>query len=301
MLVGTVARADPQAADRAADEATAFAKQGQFAAAALKFREAYRGDPRPDLMCNVGVAYYKAKDLPRAQRYLEQCVQIGAAVDRTFIETVKQALASLDASLRAGEFTPVSFLIEPNQAAIAAVGNEPFDEPILGSRVVWFPWGAFSVVIHAEGFVDQTLAIDARSHDAITKPVTLVRAPLVVPPHEQPPPQVTVQRRPARSSSLTKPITATVIAGVTGATALAFYGFARIRAGEANTASDAGNKPTYEDAARAARRWQGFSVGAAVLSAASAGTAVYFWLRVTRHVDIEPTAGGAAVSFGGHF
>ena len=305
VLVGSVARADPQTADRAADEAAALAKQGQFGTAAQKFREAYRADPRPDLMCNVGVAYYKAQDLPRAQRYLEQCVQIGAAVDKAFIEAVKQALASLDASLHAGDFTPVSFLIEPNQASIAAVGNEPFDEPILGSRVVWFPRGAFSVVIHAEGYVDQTIAVEARSRDPITKPVTLVRAPVVVQTHEPPPttptPPYVPLRQPPRPRPYAKPIAATVLAGVAGASALAFFGFARIRANDANTASDANQQMAYDDAAHAARTWQAFAIGTAAVAAVSAGAAIYFWLHATRHVDIEPTGGGAALSFSGRF
>lgn len=302
VLVGNLAHADPQAADRAADAAAALATQGQFAAAAQRFREAYRADPRPDLMCNVGVAYYKAQDLPRAQRYLEQCVQIGAAVDPAFIASVKQALTSLDASLHAGEFTPVSFLIEPNQASIRAVGNEPFDEPILGSRVVWFPRGTFSVVIHAEGYVDQTIAIDARTRDPITRPVTLERAPVVVqrvePPPPPPPPVIP---RAAPSRSLARPIAATVIAGVAGASALAFYGIARVRADDANRAADAGNSGDYNTAAHAAHIWQGVAIAGAVVAVAGAGVATYFWLDARHRVTVEPTSGGGAVTFAGRF
>lgn len=292
VIVGNIAHADPQAADRTADEANALAKQNQFAAAALKFREAFRADPRPELMCNVGVAYYKAKDLPRAQRYLEQCVQIGASVDAGFIGAVKQVLTSLDASLHGGAFTPVSFLIEPSQASITAVGNQPFDEPILGSRVVWFPRGTFTVVIHAEGYIDQTLAIDAEANDPITRSITLVRAPAVVAPGlPAPPPTPNPRATPSRA----KPIVATALAGVTAGAALACYGIARIHASDANRATKLGD---YDDNVHAAHTWQNVAIGSAVLAGVSALAATYLW---TRHVDLEPTARGATVSLRGTF
>ena len=285
-FAGGVAAADPTTADRAADEAAALAAKGDFAGAAKRFRDAYRADPRPELMCNVGVSYYKAKDLPRAQRYLEQCVQIGASVDVNFISAVRQVLVSVDAALHAGELTPVSFLLQPAGSSITAVGNEPFDEPILGSRVVWFPWGKYSVVIHAEGYADQTVEIDAHDHEPVTKSIQLVAAPTL------PLLPIIIQ---ASSRSRVKPIAATVAAGVLGAGALAFYGFARLHATDANQAQ---SRPVYDDAVHSAHVWQGLSIGTLVLAAASGAAAVYLW---THHVDIEPTAHGAQVSLAGRF
>jgi len=60
------ATADPATAEQRAAEAKDRATHGDLPGAAAKFREAYAADPRPDLICNVGIAYYKAKDLPRA-------------------------------------------------------------------------------------------------------------------------------------------------------------------------------------------------------------------------------------------
>ena len=301
LLVGEAAHADPKTADRLADDAAALAKLGEFDRAAAKFREAYRADPRPDLMCNVGVVYYRARDLPRAQRYLEQCVQLGASIDKAYLATVVQALASVDAALRAGDFTPVSFLIEPNQASLTAIGGAPFDEPILGSRVVWFPYGAYTIVVHAEGFVDRSIAIEARTREPMTRPVTLVRAPDIVvqrqpPPHRDAPPPL------PPSPSYTKPIIATAVAGVTAAASLVSYGLARRRASDANRASDAMLEPDYDDARRAAHAWQVVSIATLAVAAISGAAATYLWVDATRHVDIEPTAGGGAtVTFGGRF
>jgi tetratricopeptide (TPR) repeat protein len=285
-----LAHADPQAADRAADEATSLADKGQFAPAAMKFREAYRADPRPELMCNVGVAYYKAKDLTRAQRYLEQCVQIGASADAAFIANVKQVLQTLDASLHAGEFTPVSFLIEPENATIAAVGNEPFDEPILGSRVVWFPYGAWTVTIHAEGFADQKLAIDAHAHDTISKSVRL--APAVAAP---PPAPIIVTKTPVPAHSHAAPIAASVITGVIGAASLAFIGISRLQASNANTAM---LYPDYQSKADSAKTWQKVAIGTAIAAGIGAGVSAYLWVHALR-VDVEPH--GATVAIGGSF
>ncbi len=291
-LAAGLAHADSKTAETAAADGDALAEKGQFAAAAAKFREAYRAEPRPELMCNVGVAYYKAEDLPRAQRYLEQCVQVGMSVDPAFISTVKQVLASLDTSLRAGNFTPVDFLIEPTLATIAAVGNEPFDEPIVGGRRVWFPYGSFSVVIHAEGFADQTIPIAAAGHEAIGKTITLERAKPVVPPAPAPPPR----------PSYAVPIVSAVVGGVSGGAAVGFYFIALKRTDTANGLTNAATADSYNAARDSAHAWQYAAIGAGVIGVVAASYAIYSWLHV-RHaaVAIEPSPNGAALSITGSF
>ncbi|HEX5061818.1 MAG TPA: hypothetical protein VFV99_20765, partial [Kofleriaceae bacterium] len=143
--------ADGGAADRAAAEAQTRAANSDFIGAAAKYREAFKAEPRPDLMCNVGVAYYKAKDLPRAQRYLDQCLSIGTSLDRAFIDNVKKVLAAVETKLAAGNFTPVDLLVQPPAATTNVEGGVPFDEPLLGSRRVWFPFGKYKLTVHAEG------------------------------------------------------------------------------------------------------------------------------------------------------
>src|SRR5206468_1041854 len=59
-LAGGGAAADPAAADRAAAEADALARDGRFAEAAARFRAAWDADrQRPQLFCNIGISYYK--------------------------------------------------------------------------------------------------------------------------------------------------------------------------------------------------------------------------------------------------
>ncbi len=177
-VLAVQADADPGAADQATADAQARAAKGDYIGAAAKYREAFGAEPRPELLCNVGVAYYKAKDLPRAQRYLEQCISIGTSLDAGFITNVKKVLAAVDAMLAKGSFTPVDLLVQPPSATTSVEGGVPFDEPILGSRRVWFPYGTYHVVVHAEGHVDRTLEIEAKDHAAVPMRVALERAPV---------------------------------------------------------------------------------------------------------------------------
>src|SRR5215470_17873339 len=94
-LIAVDARADPRTADQAAAEADARARAKDYLGAAAKFREAYAADPRPDLICNVGVAYHKAQELPRAQLFLSRCLERGSALDSAFIDVVRATLARL--------------------------------------------------------------------------------------------------------------------------------------------------------------------------------------------------------------
>src|SRR5439155_1719800 len=117
VCVAAVARtaADPAAADHAAAEAAAAAARKDFAGAAAKFREAYAADPRPQLMCNVGVAYFKAgkAELPRAHRYLEQCLQGGQSLDAKFLANAAQVDKAVTDQLAAGDFAPVDVVVQP--------------------------------------------------------------------------------------------------------------------------------------------------------------------------------------------
>ena len=98
-LCAARASADPAVADKLAAEAATKADHSDFPNAATKYREAYAADPRPDFMCNVGIAYYKAKDLTRAERYLEQCEQIGKALDAKFLDSVAKVHKAVNLSL----------------------------------------------------------------------------------------------------------------------------------------------------------------------------------------------------------
>src|SRR6185436_20471106 len=155
LVAAATARADPQVADRAAAEADALARAKDFRGAAAKFREAYAADPRPDFMCNIGVAYHKAQELPRAQLFLSRCLERGSALDGKFIDVVRATLARLEVTLKAGNYTPVDVVVEPRFATVAIDAFAP-DETFDGGRTVWLSFGAYQVTARAEGYRAQT-------------------------------------------------------------------------------------------------------------------------------------------------
>src|SRR4029078_3092935 len=79
-------------ADALQAEAEALATAGKYVDAAAKYREAYAIDSRADLLCNVGVAYYKADDRPRADLYLGQCLTQSGSLDAGFAAQVRTVL-----------------------------------------------------------------------------------------------------------------------------------------------------------------------------------------------------------------
>ena len=285
----TAAVADPKTADRLADEAAALAKAGDHAGAARRFRDAYRTDPRAALLCNVGVSYYKAKDLPRADLYLEQCVQVGASIPAGFLAAVRDALRTIDAQLRAGDFAQVSFVVTPPTTAIS-VDGATYDEPFIGARTVWFPVGHYAVGFSSAGYAPQTRPLDVRAHAPSTLTVALEPVTVTVAPPPPPP------RRPARPApSLMIPIALTALAVAEAGLAIGFYAIAR---GHVTDANAAGDEPTHDREAASARGWRTASVITAIGGAITVGTAAMTWRRA---LSVEPTPGGATVAISGRF
>src|SRR3954469_22224202 len=154
------AAADPAAAGRAAAEADALALDGRFAEAAARFRAAWDADrQRPQLFCNIGISYYKARDLVRPHLLLGQCLE-QAALDPKFVDAARAALASVEGVLRSAGHTPVRIVVEPvaSSVAIAELGA---DGGFAGSRVVWLAFGDYHLAAHAEGYTDATAAVTA--------------------------------------------------------------------------------------------------------------------------------------------
>src|SRR5688500_4665223 len=98
VAVARVASADDDPALTAARAAEQLGKAGNFVGAAAKFREAYKLDPRPQFLCNVGVAYFNAKDHPRAQLYLGECLQRANALDATLVKRLRTLVTSAEAA-----------------------------------------------------------------------------------------------------------------------------------------------------------------------------------------------------------
>jgi hypothetical protein len=142
-------------------DAESLAAGGDFVSAATRFREAYAAEPdRPELICNAGVAYYKASDLPRAHRYLKRCAEVGKALDTGFMSNVEQVVGAVEAALAAGPYTPVDVTTEPATATVAITGATPFDEP-LGQGRAWFPRGSYALVVSAPGYETERRTLQA--------------------------------------------------------------------------------------------------------------------------------------------
>ena len=78
------------------------------------------------MICNAGVAYYKASDLPRAHRYLKRCSEVGKALNADFMGNVEKVIAAVEAALAAGSYTPVEVTSEPTNFRVrCGLGRVP--------------------------------------------------------------------------------------------------------------------------------------------------------------------------------
>jgi hypothetical protein len=309
--------ADSRAADKAVAEAQTRAANNDFVGAAAKYREAFKADPRPELMCNVGVAYYKAKDLPKAQRYLDHCLSIGTSLDRAFIDNVKKVLAQVESTLAAGNFTPVEILVQPSTATTTVAGGVPFDEPILGSHRMWFPFGKYKLTVHAEGHVDAVIDVDAKDRTAVPARVALETAPVVEVGSAQGSQgsadtgsagsnsagsgSALVEQSPAGAKpSLLPPIIASVASVGAGVIGLGFFRAARQRAEEAGEATD---ETAYNKLVEQARSRQHISWVVGGLAGAGAIVSGILWYRYASapRVEIQASGNGAAISLSGRW
>ena len=283
-LGGQLASAGP------AEDAEKLVEAGDFQGAAAKYREAYAADPRPELICNVGVAYFKGNDFPHAFRFLEQCLASGTSLDPQFVTAVKQVIEAVDAKLRAESYTPIDISVEPatSTATIETAGK--IEEPLVGSRRAWIAFGAYKITLHAEGHVDKVIEGTATTRDPI-----VVRERLVVKPAEPALPLGPVVPPPPAPSKVPA-IAATATAVVAGSLALGLFLQARSRAEDAGAATD---ETIYNDAANSARGWQKGSWIAGGIGGVAAVAAGYLWYRATRspsNVEVSASGNGAAIS-----
>jgi hypothetical protein len=260
-------------------------------------------------MCNVGVAYYKAKDLPRAHRYLDQCVMTGGSLDRDFITNVKTVLAAVEDKLATGDYKPLNFIIQP-QSATTTFDSGVHDESLVGSRQIWVPFGSYKVTIHAEGYVDRVLEIEATNrdrgeHSVKLEPATGERTtpPPAPVPETTPLPEVPTQPAPKRS--LVAPIVASAATGAFGGLALGFYLSARSNA-ESASAATRNREPlsvytSYANRADTRERIAWIVGGVAGVTAIAAGILWYRALQSPAPVEVTASPNGAGISFVGRW
>ncbi|HUS28033.1 MAG TPA: hypothetical protein VMZ53_05975 [Kofleriaceae bacterium] len=312
-----IAHATPQQADVLKGEAEAAVKQNDFVTAAAKFKAAYAADPRPDLICNVGVAYFKAKDLPRAQMFLSRCLERGSALDAKFVDNVRAVLGSVETTLRAGDFTPVDIVVEPGGASVT-IDSFGADESFVGARVVWLPKGTHQLKAAAEGYVERAQTIEATGHDRMTLQIVLAKQPAVV----EPPPvgsgaeqgsgagagsgsAIVVAPPPAIVQPPKRSLVAPIVATAGTAAALAVAIVARGKAFDASDRAKLALNNSYYDAdVSKIHTWNAVFVTGVAVSVAGAGLSAYLWYRAfdtPSHVEVQPASGGGVVSLSGRW
>jgi hypothetical protein len=305
LVLGT-AHADPERAKQLSAEADALVASGDLLGAAAKFRAAYKEEPRPDHMCNSGVAYHKAKDLPRSHRYLNLCVSMGGSLDPAYRENLRKVVDSIEQKLVAGDFTPIDIAVEPQAAVLTIEGGKPYDEEIVGGGRIWVPYGAYRFIVRAPGFVEHRAEVTANKHAAIPLRVTLekqIEKPVEKPverPIEKPiEPVVTPHRTPSKLPA----IVATSATGAFAIASLVFYVRAR---GFNDDAADPSNTRAefvdLRDKATSNQRISWVLGGVAGAGAVVSGILWWRFLRTPTTIEVTSTStGGAGVAIRGRF
>lgn len=326
-LVGAigVAAADPAADAKAQAQAgEAKVKAGDFVGGAAAYRQAFRIDPKPEYVCNVGVSYYKGSDWPRAQFFLTECLLQGGGLPATFLDSLRKVQAAIEGKLRGGQFAPVTLVIAPASATVSVAGWDA-DETFVGGRTIWLPAGAQAIDVTAEGYVAETLAptLEAGKGQTLRTSLRPTPAPPIDvlveptrPPVEPRPGDVVApgpagppargDTAPASGPSRTPMVLAAVGTGVVGLASLGLYGLALGKATDARHQID--GSQAHQDLVDAAKLRRNLAVGGAVLTAAGAGLTVYLWMRARPRarervvtVGAVPTIGGASAVVSGRF
>lgn len=302
----------PPAAADDADDALELARQGEAAAASgdlagavTLFKRALALDPRPEYQCNVGVAYYKAGDQPRAQLFLSLCQARGSHLDATFLAGVRNVLVAVEDTLRAGAFTPIDVVVTPASAAFT-VSAFAEDESVIGSRLVWLPHGDHTLTVSAHGHVTKTVPVTAAGSEPVRVPVTLDAEPEVpdVIDDGPPPPaeRVPVTVRDERGGWRLAAIIGSVVTGVVAVGTAVQYAQAR------NAALEAGEQPPgagYELARADAEDKIDQLYTMYGVTAGWAAVTAFLWYqampRTRTELRVAPADGGASVWLGGSF
>jgi len=305
--LSTTVAADPTA-DREAAEARALGDAGDFAKAAIKFRLAYGHEARPSFICNAGVAYYKAKDLTRAQYYLGRCLKLRDQLEAGFLDLLTKAIAAVTARLEAAHYPRIELVPDPADATVTVAGaTSPFDEPVVAG-IVWVPPGRYTLTFHAAGHADKSHVVDVKPDQTITENVQLAATTVTTGPplvdtkpieaRTHPLPVVTPELPAPRSR--TPALIASIATAVVGVAAIASYAYA---SHEASVAGSATLQPDYDAAKSSALSYQHASwVFGGLAGAGAVASGVLWYLAVTGpSIEVRATPTGGSVSLIGRF
>lgn len=287
-LLGGVAYAenDPVAGIEAAKRAEDLVKAGRHVEGATMFRSAYRLDPRPEYLCNIGVAYHRAKVLPKAQIYLAECLRRGKSMDASFLDLVRKSLDATEATLKSGDFTPLDIVVTPDTASLTVVDVLDRDETLVGSQLLWVPFGKVTIVVTATGLEPQRREVEALTHT--TRQVVFE---LVPPKPVEPTPIATRSEHRSRTPALV----ATLATAAVGVSALGAYIHARGIMSDA--ASTEITRSEYGAVVDRAHTWQHASWVMGGVSALGAGVSAWLWLRSGTKTTIEVSTQNQATAF----
>ena len=287
------ARAQPIRADALVEEAEQRAGGGDFLGAAAKYREAYAADPRVELMCNVGIAYHKAKDLFRAQLYLSHCLKRGTALEAQFVAAVRGVLATVEGALKTGDFTPVDIVVDPEATAVVIPADAlTGDASFIGPHLIWLPYGTHQLAFHAEGYIDQTITVTTSARETQHLSIKL---------EKQPAPKPVIVEKPVRIERTSRSMLPAIGASAVTLAATVFAVIAFQRAHDrADIAPFAFNETVYEDDQAYVSKWNTRLAISGALAVIGAGASGFLWYRAltpTTKVEIAPAPSGATVTF----
>jgi hypothetical protein len=275
-LLATPVAAQPATADAEAKLAEDAAAKGDFVSAANHYKLAHAADARPDLICNAGVAYYKAKDVTRAHLYLSRCQERGTALDAGFVQAVRTALTAVETTLRTGAFTPVDIVVRPESATVVihALGES---DAFVGSRLVWLPRGKHTLAVRLEGYAPQVVELDAQGSERQPVQVTLIKPVVTTPTPSEPTKQVPIEAE----APLARPSKVPAIVAI-GGTALAFVvaGIAYAKAHDsADMAREAVTRDQYDRDKSTTKTWNGVMGASGILGAGGIAVSALLVLR----------------------
>jgi tetratricopeptide (TPR) repeat protein len=288
MCVASPAFADGAAANQLESEANAAAAAGDLATAAAKFRAAYAADPRPELQCNAGVAYYKLGDLARAERYLGDCVERSSGLSAEFVARVHSALAAVEDALHARDATPVDLAVEPATATVT-VDLWP-DEPFVGSHRIWLAYGHHQVSVAAAGYATQAVGVDAQSHAPVAVHIVLDKLP-------PPPPVPGGIGFTATRAQPTPTIAKLLVFGGVGLAAVG-VGFHIGAYEERNKLYDATTRAGYDANVGTFQALRDVTITCYAAAVIAGGIGGYLWYRHHRAQEHGPSVGVAVVPGG---
>ncbi|MCK9462433.1 MAG: PEGA domain-containing protein [Proteobacteria bacterium] len=178
LLAGTAAFADARQHYLAGQD---YYTQGRYEKAIAEFEEAYRLDPRPLLLYNIGQAWEKLGDLVKAVDFLKK--YLDADPNNSERTTLLNKLAILQERL---EKTGIEIKCEEANATVYVDGKEVAKTPTVG--LTKLDPGTHKIQVSKKGFEDFKMSVAVTAGQSVPVEVTLE------PGHAGPPPVVAAEK-----------------------------------------------------------------------------------------------------------